>query len=71
MQTEPTWSPDSTQLAFLSAPGGQAQIWTVSRNGSHSKEWTQLNGYVAHPRWSHDGRSIAFLYIEGGAAADL
>jgi len=65
MQTEPAWSPDSTQLAFLSAPGGQAQIWTVSRSGSHAKQWTHLNGYVAHPRWSHDGRSIAFLYIEG------
>jgi dipeptidyl aminopeptidase/acylaminoacyl peptidase len=64
-QTEPAWSPDSTQLAFLSAPSGQTQVWTVSRNGSHAKQWTQLSGYVAHPRWSHDGRSIAFLYIEG------
>jgi dipeptidyl aminopeptidase/acylaminoacyl peptidase len=65
VQTEPSWSPDSTQMAFLSAPSGQAQIWTVSRNGSHAKQRTQLTGYVAHPRWSHDGRSIAFLYIEG------
>jgi dipeptidyl aminopeptidase/acylaminoacyl peptidase len=65
VQTEPSWSPDSTQLAFLSAPSGQPQVWTVSRNGSHAKQWTQLNGYAAHPRWSHDGRSIAFLYIEG------
>ncbi len=65
VQTEPSWSPDSSQIAFLSAPSGQAQVWTVSRNGSHAKQWTKLSGYAAHPRWSHDGRRIAFLYIEG------
>src|SRR5206468_7586531 len=28
VQTEPSWSRDSTQIAFLSAPAGQAQLWT-------------------------------------------
>ncbi len=60
---QPRWSPDSSQLAFVSgrgdkpqifllptaAPGGEARALTAMVNGAHS------------PDWSPDGARIAFL----------
>ena len=60
---QPRWSPDSSQLAFVSrrgdkpqifllptaAPGGEARALTSMENGAHS------------PDWSPDGTRIAFL----------
>ena len=59
----PRWSPDASQLAFVSgrgdkpqiyllstaAPGGEARVLTALENGAHS------------PDWSPDGGRIAFL----------
>ena len=63
----PAWSPDSKMLAVFSSAGekDQAQLWTVTADGSNAQKLTHLKGYAARPRWSHDGRQIAFLYIEG------
>ena len=65
--SDPAWSPDSKALAFFSTAGekDQAQLWTVSADGSHPQKLTHLKGYAARPHWSHDGKRIAFLYIEG------
>lgn len=65
--TDPAWSPDSSTLALFSTVGekDQAQLWTVSADGSSPKKRTKLKGYAARPHWSHDGKRIAFLYIEG------
>lgn len=60
---QPRWSPDSSQLAFVSgrddkpqifllptaAPGGESRALTMRENGAHS------------PDWSPDGTRIAFL----------
>ena len=66
-ESDPTWSPSSKTLAFLSTAGGkdQSQLWTFT-SGAAPKKWTRLNGYAGRPRWSPDGKKIAFLYIEGG-----
>jgi dipeptidyl aminopeptidase/acylaminoacyl peptidase len=65
--SEPSWSPDSQEIAFFAESEGQPQLWTASRDGSHAKQRSHLNGYAARPRWSHDGKRIAFLYIEGAS----
>ncbi len=66
--SDPSFSPDSKNLAFFSTAGekDQPQLWTVPVGGGSALKRTSLKGYAARPRWSHDGRSIAFLYIEGG-----
>jgi dipeptidyl aminopeptidase/acylaminoacyl peptidase len=67
--SDPSFSPDSRNLAFFSTMGGkdQPQLWTVPVVGGRALKRTVLKGYAARPRWSHNGKSIAFLYIEGGA----
>jgi dipeptidyl aminopeptidase/acylaminoacyl peptidase len=61
--SQPRWSPDGSQLAFVSSRGdkpqvhilptdgigGEARVLTSARNGAHS------------PTWSPDGQSIAYL----------
>lgn len=66
--SDPSFSPDSKNLAFFSTAGGkdQPQLWTVSVAEGQARRRTALTGFAAKPRWSHDGRSITFLYVEGG-----
>lgn len=58
----PAWSPDGTQVAYLSDASGEYQIHLIDSKGN--KEAIQLTNYSAgyrHTlRWSTDGEKIAF-----------
>ena len=58
------WSPDSSQLAFLSdcSQPRQGQLYIVAAKGGSPRKVTSLVGYLAGPRWSPDGASIAVLF---------
>jgi Tol biopolymer transport system component len=60
MQRAPRFSPDGTQLLFLSDASGSDNIWVARTDGGQahpvSRETTEL---VTGPAWSSDGASIA------------
>ena len=65
----PRWSPDGTQLAFLSdrIQQGQRQLFRLSITGGEAFPLTNVNGSIPCPRglnaiqWSPDGMKLAFL----------
>lgn len=66
-ESKVTWSPDSTQIAFLSNAGSsQQQLFVASASGGKPRRLTTLKGYVTDPEWSPDAKRIAFLYAENG-----
>lgn len=68
-ETEPQWSPNGRELAFLSdaRSEGQMQIFIAdAATGALNKTvpLTQFDGYVSHLRWSPDGNYLSVLYVE-------
>ncbi len=67
------WSPDGTQLAFVSNRSAafdyndNTDIWTIkAAAGSEPKQITNWKGADGKPVWSPDGNSIAYLQSTAG-----
>ena len=58
-----TWSPDGTQLAFVSNRGDHSFIGVVDREGTTVRYLDASVGNDISPVWSPDGRRIAFLRV--------
>jgi hypothetical protein len=59
----PTWSPDGSQIAFVSLSGddGYHALHVMNADGSGVREVTPRDeGGIERPTWSPDGRRIAF-----------
>ena len=56
----PAWSPDGSQIAFLRAQDGAAQVWLLPATGGEPEQLTTLPLGAAAPVWSPDGTKIAF-----------
>ncbi len=57
----PRWSPDSRQVAFISARDEPAQLYVVSAEGGREDKLTTRKGAVRQFEWAPDGRTIAFV----------
>jgi Tol biopolymer transport system component/DNA-binding winged helix-turn-helix (wHTH) protein len=58
---DPHWSPDGEQIAYSGInPGGDWQIYLVSRDGSTSQRLPTDSPAGTDPTWSPDGDSILF-----------
>jgi len=59
--TNPQWSPDGKQIAFLSTRGGKQQIYLIPVDGGEARVLTAIKqGVGGGPAWSPNGKQIAF-----------
>jgi Tol biopolymer transport system component/serine/threonine protein kinase len=67
--TGPAWSPDGSQIAFVSDRGsaeGEAIFVMNATDGSAQRLLTDGPGHDGSPAWSHDGTMIAFASERAG-----
>jgi TolB protein len=61
INTEPSWNPAGTQLAFTSDREGTPQVYLMEEDGSNVRRLTQEGSYNASPAWSPNGSMIAYV----------
>lgn len=63
----PRWSPDGTQIAFLSKRSGFHEIWLISRQGGEPRQLTRAEADFSDINWSPDGHWLIATLNRGGA----
>lgn len=58
--SQPAWSPDGKQLAFVRTVDGKSQVFILSLAGGEPVQLTKFKYGASAPRWSPDGKQIAF-----------
>ena len=62
--SNPQWSPDARQIAFVSTRGDKPQIYVMPADGGEARALTALKqGVGGGIAWSPDGRRIAFTAV--------
>lgn len=60
--SQPRYSPDGRQLAFISDRSGSQNLWIADAGGESARQLSKLQGYVfgavTSPAWSPDGQTI-------------
>jgi Tol biopolymer transport system component len=67
----PTWSPDGSQLAYVSESDGSADIWIMNNDGSNAVNLTKSETKDHSPAWSPDGEWVAFASVRDAAYWEL
>lgn len=67
--TAPAWSPDGTQVVFISARTGNWELFLVEIATGQEKRLTENAAVDIAPVWSPDGKQIAFLSNREGVWA--
>lgn len=58
--TQPQWSPDGRQIAFVRADGDKSQVWIMPLDGGEARAITKADNGAFAPRWSPDGTRILY-----------
>ncbi len=64
--SDPSVSPDETQLAYTRTQAGQSSIEIASVDGSAPRTLLENGGPWRQPRWSPDGTSLAVVGVRDG-----
>lgn len=64
--SSPSFSPDGTQVAFVSNLSGVPQVWTVATEGGWPRLVTPLEDQVGSVEWSPAADRLAFTVAPGG-----
>jgi Tol biopolymer transport system component len=56
----PAWSPDGSQLLFVSHRSGDEELYVANADGTGVRRLTRSPGPDLSPAWSSDGRRIAW-----------
>jgi dipeptidyl aminopeptidase/acylaminoacyl peptidase len=64
--SSPSWSPDGTQVAFISNASGSPQVWIVAAAGGAPRQVTRLADPVQSVTWSPAGDWLAYDVAPGG-----
>jgi Tol biopolymer transport system component len=66
----PSFSPDGTQVAFVSDRSGTPELWLCDRKGQHLRQLTNLgSAWLGSIRWAPDGHRIVFDARPNGHSA--
>jgi TolB protein len=65
IDSSPAWSPDGTQVAFVSERSGSPQVYRMNADGSGARRVTFQGSYNTDPAWSPDGSRIAWVGRDG------
>jgi dipeptidyl aminopeptidase/acylaminoacyl peptidase len=58
--SQPAFSPDGKQLAFVRAADGKSQIFLLSLDGGEATQLTKFRYGASNPTWSPDGKQLLF-----------
>jgi tricorn protease len=63
----PRWSPDGSQIAFISDMSGEEQVYTIAQDGSSAavQLTTEHKAMLYEPEWSADGKRLAYSDKDG------
>lgn len=63
----PRWSPDGSQISFISDMSGEEEIYLIAQDGSKPAEQITRGGKAMRypPEWSADGKMLAFSDKDG------
>ena len=65
----PAWSPNASQIAFMSNRDGNWDIYVVGANGQGLRRLTAGGSSEGLPAWSPDGVAIAYMSDQDGGWA--
>src|SRR5437899_1268777 len=69
-ESNPRWSPDGKQLAFLSDRDEHQQVYAIRADGGEASALTKGKRGVKNFAWSPDGKQIAFLAPDAKTEAE-